>query len=60
MGSRHLDPVSAAGIRNRQIQDATDMQEVVTKRAARLGTVAPPYDFLELIGKGSFGRVYKW
>ncbi|PNS20410.1 hypothetical protein CAC42_5860 [Sphaceloma murrayae] len=59
MDPSHLDPFSAAGPRTKQVQDAKDMQQIVLERANRAGTSAPPYEFLELIGKGSFGRVYK-
>lgn len=36
------------------------MYQVVVDRAARTNTAVPDYEFIELIGKGSFGRVYKW
>ncbi|KAH9815694.1 putative protein kinase superfamily protein [Teratosphaeria destructans] len=45
--------------RQRQIQDAKDMYQTVVRNAERSNTAVPPYDFIELIGKGSFGRVYK-
>lgn len=48
-----------AGTRARQIQDARNMQEVVAERLTKKGLNVPPYEFLELIGKGSYGRVYK-
>lgn len=32
---------------------------LVAERAKRSGDEPPPYDFFELIGKGSYGRVYK-
>ncbi|PSK60632.1 hypothetical protein B9Z65_782 [Elsinoe australis] len=59
MDPSHLDPFSAADPRTKQAQDAKDMQQIVLERSNRAGTTAPPYEFLELIGKGSFGRVYK-
>ncbi|KAF2400403.1 kinase-like protein [Trichodelitschia bisporula] len=45
--------------KGRQIQDAKDMQNIVQERTARKGQDPPPYEFLELIGRGSYGRVYK-
>lgn len=62
MSSTHLDPFAAvgAGTKHKQIQDAKDMYQVVVDRAARTNAAVPDYEFLELIGKGSFGRVYKW
>lgn len=43
----------------RQIREAKSMEDAVQERAQRMGSHAPPYKFLELIGKGSFGRVFK-
>jgi hypothetical protein len=46
--------------RRKQIQDAKDMYQIITRNAEKAGSAPPPYKFLELIGKGAFGRVYKW
>jgi hypothetical protein len=46
--------------RRKQIQDAKDMYQTVLRHAERAGINVPPFEFMELIGKGSYGRVYKW
>jgi hypothetical protein len=40
-------------------EDAALMQASVIEAANKTKTTPPPYVLLELIGKGSFGRVYK-
>lgn len=54
-----LDPRSAFGSKTKQIQEAEKMQVATAERVVRAGAPVPPYEFLELIGKGSFGRVFK-
>ncbi|KAI9840247.1 MAG: hypothetical protein M1837_001830 [Sclerophora amabilis] len=41
------------------IKAAREFQDLVNKKARRLGINGPNYEALELIGKGSYGRVYK-
>ncbi|KAF5545661.1 STE STE20 YSK kinase [Fusarium phyllophilum] len=41
------------------VQDAREMQDYVVKECGESGKEPPPYSLSELIGKGSFGRVYK-
>jgi protein-serine/threonine kinase len=48
-----------AGTKARALQQAKEMEELVAERAKRSGEEPPPYDFYELIGKGSYGRVFK-
>ncbi|KAK0670132.1 serine/threonine protein kinase [Cercophora samala] len=43
----------------RAIDDATEMQAAVSRDCVSAGLALPPYTLQELIGKGSFGRVYK-
>ena len=40
-------------------RDAKEMYASVVRNCEKSGTPVPPYEFLELIGKGAFGRVYK-
>ncbi|PTB75783.1 hypothetical protein M440DRAFT_1392292 [Trichoderma longibrachiatum ATCC 18648] len=45
--------------KHKAIEDARAAQAVVLRECAEAGREVPPYKLLELIGKGSFGRVYK-
>ncbi|ESA43904.1 polarity-defective 6, variant 2 [Neurospora crassa OR74A] len=45
--------------KKKAIEDAKKMQTVVAEECNKSGKEAPPYQLEELIGKGSFGRVYK-
>ncbi|KAK4101823.1 serine/threonine protein kinase [Parathielavia hyrcaniae] len=45
--------------RQKAIQEARSVQAAIVKECADAGKEPPPYQLLELIGKGSFGRVYK-
>lgn len=45
--------------RQKRAEDAQEMHRMVLRMAERANTQVPPYEFLELIGKGSSGRVYK-
>ncbi|KAL9110287.1 MAG: hypothetical protein Q9227_005194 [Pyrenula ochraceoflavens] len=62
MQSQYLDPAAAAAMtehRKEAIRLAKRQEEAVRKKAEASGTNVPPYEMLELIGKGSYGRVYK-
>ncbi|KFY44775.1 hypothetical protein V494_01300, partial [Pseudogymnoascus sp. VKM F-4513 (FW-928)] len=54
-----MGPVGLSAVRARAVEDAERAQRSVSERAARKGEEAPPYVLVELIGKGSYGRVYK-
>ncbi|KAK0723528.1 kinase-like domain-containing protein [Lasiosphaeria miniovina] len=43
----------------RAIDDANEMQAAVARECGEARVAPPPYRLTELIGKGSFGRVYK-
>ncbi|KAI1813006.1 putative serine/threonine protein kinase [Poronia punctata] len=49
----------ASSSRQKAIEDAQKMQAAVEKECDRTGKPVPDYHLTELIGKGSFGRVYK-
>lgn len=56
----NLEVPSVAVTRSKQVDDAKTMEKVVMEKVSRIGGAVPPYEFVELIGKGAFGRVYKW
>ncbi|KAI0877579.1 putative serine/threonine protein kinase [Hypoxylon argillaceum] len=45
--------------KHKAVEDAAKMQASVEEECARSGKPVPGYHLTELIGKGSFGRVYK-
>ncbi|KAI0102745.1 kinase-like protein [Nemania sp. FL0031] len=45
--------------KRKALEDAKSMQASIVKECSEIGRALPPYAFLELIGKGSFGRVYR-
>lgn len=45
--------------KKKAVEDAKKMQVVVAEECQKAGQETPPYMLQELIGKGSFGRVYK-
>ncbi|RWA14634.1 hypothetical protein EKO27_g455 [Xylaria grammica] len=51
--------VGASASRQKAVEDAAKMQASVEEECARSGKPVPGYCLTELIGKGSFGRVYK-
>ncbi|KAI2606685.1 kinase-like protein [Hypoxylon sp. NC1633] len=48
-----------ASTRQKAVEDARKMEEAVQEECAKSGKPSPQYRLTELIGKGSFGRVYK-
>ena len=53
-----LLPPSAGKAKQRR--EAKTMQKIILDQAKHLGQPPPQYEFLEFIGKGTFGKVYKW
>ena len=61
MSSNRLLSVSSgpAAYKQRAIQEADQQQRAMDDRIAKLGMAPSKYRFRELIGKGTYGRVYK-
>ncbi|KAL8703455.1 MAG: hypothetical protein Q9201_003360 [Fulgogasparrea decipioides] len=64
MDSRFLAPVAAATAvitkqKERTMQIAKEQQQALAARLKKDNLEMPPFEFLELIGKGAFGRVFK-
>jgi hypothetical protein len=63
MSTNFLNPrvgIGKEGTKGRQIQDAKRMQDSILEKTRKKGIDPPDYEFQELIGKGTYGRVYKW
>jgi hypothetical protein len=45
--------------KTKAVDEARKMQSYVNEECKKTGKDPPPYGLEELIGKGSFGRVYK-
>ena len=65
-GSALLDPATAYAAngpaykqKSAAIREAKLQEEAIHERLRRIGHEIPKYTFLELIGKGAYGRVFK-
>ncbi|POR36611.1 Serine/threonine protein kinase [Tolypocladium paradoxum] len=54
-----IDAVDYSGTKEKAIEDARKTQASIVEQCNAAGKEPPPYELAELIGKGSFGRVYK-
>lgn len=59
MASLQVRPPDLSATKHKAFEDAKKMQNKVADECSKAGKEAPPYQLSELIGKGSFGRVYK-
>lgn len=59
MATLNLGGAPFSATRQNAVKDAKEMQASVAQKCVESGKDPPPYHLLELIGKGSFGRVYK-
>ncbi|KAK5659773.1 hypothetical protein OQA88_984 [Cercophora sp. LCS_1] len=55
---QHLE-LELSGPKQKAVEDARKAQTAILRECAEAGRDPPPYQLSELIGKGSFGRVYK-
>lgn len=60
-----LEPASAARDtlskqKTETIRIAKEQEKAIHEKLARNNDPIPKYEFLELIGKGAYGRVFKW
>jgi len=59
MATLSVSSAIRSSARTKAIEDARAMQQTVIESCKKAGRDPPKYILLELIGKGSFGRVYK-
>lgn len=59
MATLKVDPVDFSATKKKAVADAKMMQASIIKECNEADLDPPPYVLSELIGKGSFGRVYK-
>ena len=59
MSSLRVDSIKVAPTKALAVKDAKEQEKYIQELCAKLGRTPPEYQFLELTGKGSFGKVYK-
>ncbi|KAL8995111.1 MAG: hypothetical protein Q9169_005094 [Polycauliona sp. 2 TL-2023] len=64
MDLNHLAPAAPAAasitrVKERTMRIAQEQQQALAARLKKKNLEMPPFEFLELIGKGAFGRVFK-
>jgi serine/threonine protein kinase len=59
MAPLQLGVADLSATKKKAIEDADKMQKRIVRECGEAGRTPPPYALSELIGKGSFGRVYK-
>lgn len=59
MAALQLGVADLSATKKKAIEDADKMQKRIVRECGEAGRNPPPYALSELIGKGSFGRVYK-
>ncbi|CAN8100843.1 unnamed protein product [Discula destructiva] len=59
MATLQVGAADLSATKKKAMEDAEKMQRAIIRDCAENGRQPPPYALSELIGKGSFGRVYK-